>query len=245
MNELENKVVLVTGGAAGIGEAIVRRAARYGAQVAIVDFNLDAAQALAAEVDGSKAYQADVSSADAMTNVCAQVAKDFGGLHAAVNNAGIGFLNTLLDTEPEDWQAMMNVNLTGVNNSLRAELPYLLDNGGGHIVNMASMAGVVTEHAQCSYTAAKHGVVGLTKSVAFDYGRQGIRCNAVCPSMVKTPMTLGGVPPEAWAQIEAGNPTGKLVTPEQVAATTVFLLTEDSAGMTGSAHLVDAGVYAH
>jgi NAD(P)-dependent dehydrogenase (short-subunit alcohol dehydrogenase family) len=244
MDSLKDQVILVTGGASGLGEAIVKRASKHGAKVAIVDFNLDAAEKLAAEIPNAKAYRANVTVAADMEQACAEIVKDFGALHGAVNNAGIGNPMPLLETSEEEWHRIIGVNLTGVFLSLKAELPYLLKNGGGHIVNMASMAGVAAEEGLATYTASKHGVVGLTKAVALDYGKQGIRCNAVCPSMVKTPMNMNAIPPEIWNQIEQGNPTGKLVTPEQVAASVVFLLGQDAAGMTGSVHLVDGGVFA-
>jgi NAD(P)-dependent dehydrogenase (short-subunit alcohol dehydrogenase family) len=242
MESLKDKVILVTGGAMGLGEAIIRRVSEYGALTAIVDFDIDAAEALAKEIPNSKAYHVNVTVAADMERVCEQVVNDFGSLDGAVNGAGVGNPISLLDTSEEEWHRIIGVNLTGVFLSLKAELPHMLKNGGGHIVNLASMAGVASESNMAAYTASKHGVVGLTKSVALDYGKQGIRCNAVCPSMVKTPMTMAGIPPEAWDLIEAANPTGKLVTKDQVAATVAFLLSEESAGSTGSVHLVDGGI---
>jgi NAD(P)-dependent dehydrogenase (short-subunit alcohol dehydrogenase family) len=244
MDSLKDQVILVTGAGMGLGEAIARRAAKYGAKLAIVDFNFEAAKKVASDIPQSKAYKADVTVAADMERVCADIVKDFGKLDGAVNNAGVGELLPLLETSEEEWHRIIGVNLTGIFLSMKAELPYLLENGGGHIVNIASMAGVASELNMAAYTASKHGAVGLTKSVALDYGKQNIRCNAVCPSMVKTALN-DDLPEEVWQHIEQSNPTGKLVTPEQVAASVVFLLTEDSAGMTGSVHLVDAGIFAH
>jgi NAD(P)-dependent dehydrogenase (short-subunit alcohol dehydrogenase family) len=247
MAELSGAVVLVTGAAMGLGEAIARHAAAAGASVALVDRDLAAAKRVAAELPGARAYQADVSALVDMERVCAEVVRDFGRLNGAVNNAGIGGeQGPLLDCTPDNWSRVIGINLTGVFNSVRAELPHLLSAGGGSIVNMASMAGVVSDHNMPAYTASKHGVVGLTKSVALDYGTKGIRCNALCPSFVKTPMTLAGMPdPKIWEEIGRLHPIGRTVTADEVAEVATFLLSSRAGGMTGSVHLVDGGVAAH
>ncbi len=247
MTELSGAVVLVTGAAMGLGEAIARRAAAAGAGVALVDRDVAAARRVAAELSGARAYQADVAALADMERVCAQVVQDFGRLNGAVNNAGIGGeMAPLLGCTPDNWSRVIGINLTGVYNSIRAELPHLLSAGGGSIVNMSSMAGVASELNMPAYTASKHGVVGLTKSVALDYGAQGIRCNAVCPSFVKTPMTLAGMPdPKTWEAIDRLHPIGRAVTAEEVAEVTTFLLSSRAGGMTGSVHLVDGGIAAH
>jgi NAD(P)-dependent dehydrogenase (short-subunit alcohol dehydrogenase family) len=247
MTELSGAVVLVTGGAMGLGEAIARRAAAAGASVALIDRNLAAAERVASELPGARAYHADVTALVDMERVCAQIVKDFGGLNGAVNNAGIGGEpGAVLECTPENWSRVIEINLTGVFNSLRAQLPHLLSAGSSSIVNVASMAGLLSDYNHPAYTASKHGVVGLTKSVALDYGAKGVRCNALCPSFVKTPMTLAGIPdPKVWEEIGRMHPIGRLVTPEEVAEVATFLLSSRSGGMTGSAHLVDGGVAAH
>jgi len=247
MAELSNAVILVTGGAMGLGEAIARRATSAGASVALLDRNLTAAVRVARDLPGARAYQADVTAVEEMERVCAQIVADFGKLDGAVNNAGIGGEpGAVLECTPKNWGHVIEVNLTGVFNSVRAELPHLLATGGGSIVNVASMAGVLSDYNHPAYTASKHGVVGLTKSVALDYGTKGIRCNALCPSFVKTPMTLAGIKdPKVWEDIGRMHPIGRLVTAEEVAEVATFLLSSRSGGMTGSAHLVDGGVAAH
>lgn len=247
MAELSGVIILVTGAAMGLGEAISRHAAAAGAGVALVDRDLAAAQKVAGQLPGARAYQADVSILVEMERVCAAVVRDFGRLTGAVNNAGIGGqLGPLLECTPENWNRVIGTNLTGVFNSARAELPHLLAAGGGSIVNMASMAGVVSDVNMPAYTASKHGVVGLTKAVALDYAAKGIRCNAVCPSFVKTPMTIAGIPdPKIWAELEKLHPIGRMVTADEVAEVTTFLLSSRAGGMTGSVHLVDGGVGAH
>lgn len=239
---VDNKTIMVTGGAMGLGEAIVRLLAAKGARVAIVDANGDAAQTLAAQLPGASAYRADVSSAADMEQVCSAIAADFGGIDGAVNNAGVGGeFGPIAACTQTNWDRTLAINLTGVFNSLRAEIPHLLAAGGGAIVNMASVAGVAAEEAMPAYIASKHGVIGLTKSCALDYGAQGIRCNAVCPSFVKTPMTLGGITdPAVWDHIAASHPIRRLVTAEEVAETVLFLL--GTGGITGSTFMVDGGV---
>lgn len=247
MAELSGAVILVTGGAMGLGEAIARRATAAGASIALLDRNLTAAVRVARELPGARAYQADVTALEDLERACAQIVADFGKLDGAVNNAGIGGESgAILECTPKNWSQVIEVNLTGVFNSLRAQLPHLLSTGGGSIVNVASMAGVLSDFNHPAYTASKHGVVGLTKSVALDYGTKGIRCNALCPSFVKTPMTLAGITdPKVWEEIGRMHPIGRLVTAEEVAEVATFLLSSRSGGMTGSAHLVDGGVAAH
>ena len=239
---LADKTILVTGGAKGLGEAIVRALAATGARVAIVDMDTASAEALAAELPGARAYVANVAIAADMERVCSGIVADFGRLDGAVNNAGVGGeFAPVADYPQADWDRTIAINLTGTFNSLRAELPHLMAAGGGAIVNMASVAGVAAESAMPAYTAAKHGVIGLTKSCALDYAPQGITCNAVCPSFVKTPMTTTGIPdPAVWDQIAASHPIGRLVTAEEVAATVLFLL--GATGITGATYMVDGGI---
>jgi len=159
MAELSGAVILVTGGAMGLGEAIARRATSAGASVALLDRNLTAAVRVARDLPGARAYQADVTAVEEMERVCAQIVADFGKLDGAVNNAGIGGEpGAVLECTPKNWGHVIEVNLTGVFNSVRAELPHLLATGGGSIVNVASMAGVLSDYNHPAYTASKHGV---------------------------------------------------------------------------------------
>lgn len=246
MQDLENKVILVTGGASGIGAAIVRRAAAAGARVAVVGRDRSAVEAFASGVAQARGYEADVRSAESMEAACAAVVRDFGRLDGAVNNAGIGgVFASFADTALDNWQAVLDTNLTGVFNSTRAELARMLPTGGGSIVNMGSLSSLLAERHMAAYIASKHAVVGLTRATAIDHAREGIRCNAICPSFVKTPMTEAGIPdPAVWDVIAAQHPGGRLVTVDDVAEIAVFLLSDRSAGMTASVHLADAGVAA-
>jgi NAD(P)-dependent dehydrogenase (short-subunit alcohol dehydrogenase family) len=246
MARFAGKVISVTGGGSGLGEAIVKRLASEGARVAVLDIDPGAALRVAGEAGSSIAYQADVTSAAQMMSVFAQIVTDHGALDGAVNNAGIGgpFIPTA-DYPLDWWDRTLAVNLTGVFHSMRAEIPHLLNRGKSAIVNMSSICGFVGQAGTAAYVATKHGVIGLTKTVALEYGAQGIRCNAVCPTYVQTPLTLAELKdPAIWATLDARHATGHCATPEDVAAMVAFLLSDDARSVTGSAHLVDGGITA-
>lgn len=243
-HELKDKVILITGGASGLGEAIAIKAAAQGARIAVVDRDGAAAEALCERLGHARGYAADVSSLDDMERTCRQVVEDFGSLYGAVNNAGIpGDWASAVECSKENWDRVIGVNLTGVFNSLKAELPHILAAGGGSIVNMASVSGLLAQPRAIAYIAAKHGVVGLTKSTAIDFGRHGVRCNAVCPSYIRTPMTET-LDDAIFEQMAQQHPIGRLVTAEEVADVAVFLLSPRSGGMTGSVHALDGGLTA-
>lgn len=240
------KVIAVTGGGSGLGEAIVHRLALEGATVAVLDISLANAERVAASTPGAHAFFADVTDASGMAKVFDGVVGQLGGLHGAVNNAGVGgpFVPTA-DYPLDWWDRTIAINLTGVFYSLRAELPHLIAGGGGAIVNMASICGIVGQAGTAAYVAAKHGIIGLTKNVALEYGASDIRCTAVCPTYVRTPLTLAELKDEAiWAELDARHATGHCATPADVAAMVAFLLSDDARSVTGSAHLVDGGITA-
>jgi NAD(P)-dependent dehydrogenase (short-subunit alcohol dehydrogenase family) len=250
MARFSGKVISVTGGGSGLGEAIVKRLASEGAQVAVLDIDMTAAERVAAEAGSGSgsawAYHADVTDATGMVAVIAQVIADLGKLDGAVNNAGIGgpFIPTA-DYPLDWWDRTLAINLSGVFHSMRAEIPYMVAAGAGAIVNMSSICGLVGQAGTAAYVATKHGVIGLTKTVALEYGAQGIRCNAVCPTYVQTPLTLAELKdPAIWTDLDARHATGHCATPEDVAAMVSFLLSEDARSVTGSAHLVDGGITA-
>jgi len=242
----EGKVFAVTGGGSGIGEAIVKRLLRDGARVAVVDLNLENARTVADRSKDALAVVGDVTSAESMIAAMTSIVDHFGKLDGAVNNAGIGGPFAPTGDYPLDWwERTIAVNLTGVFYSIRAQLPHLLANGGGAIVNVASICGFVGQAGTPAYTASKHGVIGLTKNVALEYGRQGIRCTAVCPTYARTPLTLAELTDEAiWKDLDERHATGRCTTAEEVAPMVSFLLSEDASSITGSAHLVDGGLVA-
>jgi NAD(P)-dependent dehydrogenase (short-subunit alcohol dehydrogenase family) len=237
----KDKVIAVTGGASGLGEAIVMRLASEGARIAVIDVNLAAAEHVAVNAPGAKAFMADVSNPDAMRTAIDAVVAWGGRLDGAVNNAGVGGPFAPAADYPLDWwDRTIAINLSGVFFSMRAELPHLIASGGGAIVNMSSICGFIGQAGTAAYVAAKHGVIGLTKTIALEYGAQGVRCNAVCPTYVRTPLTLAELKDEAiWADLDARHATGHCATPEDVAAMVAFLLSNDARSVTGSAHLVD------
>jgi len=242
----EGRVFAVTGGGSGIGEAIVTRLLQDGAKVAVVDVNLENARTVAEISSDALAVAGDVTSAESMIAAMNSIVDHFGKLDGAVNNAGIGGPFAPTGDYPLDWwERTIAVNLTGVFHSIRAELPHLLANSGGAIVNVASICGFVGQAGTPAYTASKHGVIGLTKNVALEYGRQGIRCTAVCPTYARTALTLAELTDEAiWKELDERHATGRCTTAEEVAPIVSFLLSEDAASITGSAHLVDGGLLA-
>ncbi|MGI3786643.1 MAG: SDR family NAD(P)-dependent oxidoreductase [Janthinobacterium lividum] len=245
MVQLSRSTAVVTGGGSGIGAAVARLLAAAGASVVVADLDEAAAVAVENEIVAAggvaAAFPADVGRPEDAAALVTFARQRFGDLRLAVNNAGVGSTGTLLgDHTDEDWQRILTVNLTGVFYGLRAQLPAIADAGGGAVVNIASVMGTVATPGSAAYTAAKHGVVGLTKTAALEYAASGVRVNAVGPGYIETPLLDGRGPRDRAALVER-TPLGRLGTPEDVAALVVFLLGEGAAFITGSFHLVDGG----
>jgi NAD(P)-dependent dehydrogenase (short-subunit alcohol dehydrogenase family) len=241
----ENKVAMVTGAGSGIGEAIARRMAQEGATVVVADINEKAASKVASgiEKDGgiAVAVQQDVGDPTSVEKSVAFALDKFGQLDVAVNNAGItGDLAPTADYSLEGWDKVIAVNLSGVFYGMKYQIPAMLRSGGGSIVNIASILGSVAARDSAGYNAAKHGVVGLTKTAALEYAPQGIRVNAIGPGYIDTPL-LQNLDREVYDGLVGLHPIGRLGRAGEVAELALFLASDRASFVTGSYHLVDGG----
>jgi NAD(P)-dependent dehydrogenase (short-subunit alcohol dehydrogenase family) len=245
---LAGKVALVTGAAMGIGRASAQLFAREGATVVVADIDEDGGRAtvtLIEDAGGRAAFvRADVS-VKADVEAMVQFAVDtFGGLDCAHNNAGIAApMAPLADYSDDAWDRTIGVMLTGVYLCMKAEIPRMLERGGGAIVNTASGVGLVAYPNQAAYTASKHGVIGLTKVAALDYGALGIRVNAICPGTVRTPMVDAAIryDPSIDAHLKSMHPIGRIGEASEVAEAAVWLCTPAASFVLGVALPVDGG----
>ncbi|MEW2134859.1 glucose 1-dehydrogenase [Streptomyces sp. NPDC005435] len=250
---LTGKSALITGAAQGIGAAIARLFAAQGAQVVIADIDEDGGKATAAAIteDGGQArfVRADVTSASDLDTAVRTAVAAHGRLDIAVNNAGIEEQGgcALHELTEEAWDRLMSVNLKGVWLSMKAEIPQMLAQGGGTIVNMASVAGLTgLPLGIAGYSAAKGGVIALTRTAAIEYVRHNIRINAVCPGVVRTALLDQAIEAGMFTEPEAAalHPSGVLISPQEVAQTFLYLASEASRHVTGHALPVDAGMTA-
>jgi 3-oxoacyl-[acyl-carrier protein] reductase len=245
MRGLAGRVALVTGAGAGIGAAVAERMAAEGATVAVVDRDLEAAQAVAAAIAGqggrATGVGADVTNADEVTNAVEAAAGLGDALHVVVNNAGIVRPAMLPDLEEEAFRAVLDVHLLGSYRVLRAALPHMPDDGTGRIINSTSAAGLVGTIGQANYGAAKAGIVGLTKSAARELARRRITVNAVAP-LAATAMTEAlRTNPKFAAKTLERIPLGRFAEPVEVAGAFAFLASDDAAYITGQVLCVDGG----
>lgn len=247
---LDKKVVLITGAASGIGRATALGFARESAKVVVSDINRSGGEETVAEIKdaGGEAHfvQADVSKADEVKEMVRRTVVLYGRLDCAVNNAGYALIGRLLHEYDEaEWDNLLSVTLKGVWLGMKYEVIQMLQQGAGVIVNTASAAGIEGQIGAALYSAAKHGVIGLTKTAALEYGTQGVRVNAICPGLILTPATepLMAIP-EVLSSFEGAHALGRLGKPEEVAAAVMWLCSEGASFVTGHAMFVDGGVLA-
>jgi NAD(P)-dependent dehydrogenase (short-subunit alcohol dehydrogenase family) len=249
MNRLDDKVAIVTGGCSGIGLETARTFARAGAKVALAD--IADGRGLAAELGGIY-IECNVTDADSVDRMVDETVAHFGRLDLYFNNAGVEMHGGVVDTDRDAHRKLMDVNVNGVYYGLQASIRAMLNNDGparGAIVNTASVAGITGVPGMSSYNASKWAVVGLTKNAAAEYGSSGIRVNAVCPGIIRTPMGEAAVQSLGGAEVlesigRSAHPLGRIGEPEDVAKLVTFLMSDDASFISGAAVTVDGAMTA-
>lgn len=246
MKQLENKVAIVTGGASGIGRAVVELFVKEGAKVVVADLNEKLGQALVNNIgDGNVVFiKADASSAEDNRKTVEAAIENFGALHIAINNAGIGGPAAVVGEYAIDsWKQVIDINLNGVFYGMHYQLPEI-EKVGGSIINMASILGYVGFANSSAYSAAKHGVLGLTKSAAWEYGTRGVRINALGPGFISTPLVDNAMDRDAQDYLSSQHALQRLGKPEEVAELALWLASDKSSFVTGAYYPVDGGYLA-
>nr|WP_198537014.1 SDR family oxidoreductase [Salegentibacter sediminis] len=248
MMELKGKVALITGAASGIGKSTALLFAKNGASVLLTDIDVEKGEKLAEEIkaSGGKAVfvKADTSQPKDSENSVKEVLSHFGKLDIAVNNAGIGGEQLPVgEYGIESWNKVIGINLSGVFYGMRYQIPAMLKNGKASIINVASILGSVGFSNSAAYVAAKHGVVGLTKTAALEYSAKGIRINSVGPAFIRTPL-LDNLDKDVLEQLVSVHPIGRLGEPEEVAELFMWLAGDRSSFATGAYYPVDGGYLA-
>ena len=249
--QLDGKVALITGAGSGIGRASALAFAREGAKVAVADIVVEGGEETVRMVKeaGGEAFfiKVDVSNAAEVEAMVNAVVDTYGRIDCAYNNAGIEGRLASTDEYPEDvFDKVIDINLTGVWLCMKYELPHMLKQGGGAIVNTASGAGLIGVAGMSAYVASKHGVVGLTKTAALEYAKSGIRVNSVCPGLIQTPMVerITADQPQLGEALVAAEPVGRTGKPEEIAESVVWLSSDAASFVTGHAMSVDGGFVA-
>ena len=250
MERLRGKRSIVTGAGSGIGRAIALRFAAEGARVVISDVDEEAATRVAAEAGGETLVRkTDVTSTSEVETLVQTSVEEWGGLDVMVNNAGIGVAGTTTVTTEEDYERVMDVCLRGTFLGMKHAIPAIRDSEGGSVINMSSVAALVGIADRAVYSAAKGAILAITRAAAIDHVEEGVRVNCIAPGTVDTPwigrITAGyDDPEEARRNMQARQPHGRLVTPEEIAAMAAYLASDESASVIGACMVVDGGVTA-
>jgi NAD(P)-dependent dehydrogenase (short-subunit alcohol dehydrogenase family) len=246
---LDEKAIMITGAASGIGEATAKEAGAEGARVLLTDVNDEKGEAVAAGIDGAAYLRCDVTDEGSVEAAVQATISEFGRIDGAFNCAGIlGVVGNIGELPLEGWKQLIDVDLNGVFLCTKHQVNAMAEQGSGSILNMASAAGLIGWPGASGYVAAKHAVVGLTKAAALEYAEQGVRVNSICPSYVITPLvekdlfedTLGN-DEELIGAARANHPIGRFAQPPEIAGAAVWLLSDKASFVTGSAMSVDGG----
>ncbi len=247
----DDKVVIITGGALGIGRATAEILAERGASVAILDWDEAAGTEVRTTIEqngGEALFQpVDVSKRDEVQTAIETVHTAFGRVDSLVVSAGIQRYGTAVTTDDEQWDDVLNVNLRGAWNAAKSVIPFIKKSGGGTIVNVSSVQALASQQNVLAYTVSKHGLLGLTRSMAMDFAKENIRVNAVCPGTVDTPMlkwaaSLDADPKSVYDVCNAMHPLGRIAQPREIAEVIAFLAHESSSFVTGAFWTVDGGL---